>query len=235
MGLKETKKDREHRKILLYFHLAFTTIVNQLEEADFKQYSIATNTAGSYASSLLSSYDSFLNQCMYVLGQEEKDVSLFDKAICFGMSLKENKAISARKVNSKSPKRVQDLNDRLIAKAMMCFLESSTYRLATKSDHTLFSGAFCYDGFSSGHKKELKSLEKLLLEGISTAQLDYEACLAILQKMYIRGVIYQEELEDVDDVSLLEQLKIRDNQKVSSCPVPPLSEAYQNYTKAKRY
>lgn len=232
--LNGTRKDREHKKILLHFHSAFSEIINQLEEMDFQKYSVKTNTAGPFASNVLSSYDSYLNRCSFILGQEESELSLFDKTICFGMSLKENKAVGAYKINSKSPKRVQSLNDRLVVRAMMHFLESSTYRLATKGDHTVFSGAFSYDGFDDGHKKELKTLEKLLLEAVSPTQLDYNACLATLQKIYIRGVIYQEEVDTIDELQLLASLKIRENQKVSYSPAP-LSEAYQNYTKAKRY
>ena len=52
-------------------------------------------------------------------------------------------------------------------------------------------GTFDVRVFEDGHKKELKQLKTSLAKEFKTVNFDYNACLAILVKLYARGIIYQ--------------------------------------------
>ena len=230
---KLSHNEKEQKKILLAFHYAFVQIINQFTLEDFRKYNIVTNTARDFADVLYSKYLSFIEKCALIKEIPVDKVDLFDQAICLGLSLRSCNPIIATKVNSKAPQRVKYLQSELISNTMLAFLSASEYRLVDKNNKTLIKSEFKYDGYDKGHKLELKKLKKELTQVIYFDNFDYIKCLDIIKYIYGLGVIYKEELKDIDVSTIIDNLRIMGiNNK--SFNTPDLTDDYRTYLKLKK-
>lgn len=234
MGSKVKRETKERNKMLIIFHETFVKIINEYKEEDYHNYQIKSRIGGTFIDEMFLDYENNLKKCGFVNQKSVEDLSVFDRAICFGMCLKEIEPIMITGTKTRSPKRFQNVNERFVAEAMLRFIEATLYRVVKKGNHVLCRGVFNYDCFNDGHKKELESFRKLLIANIEGEEINYIETLALLNKIYVKGVIYDQGLEGIDEARILENLKVTEKFEVKSNEIP-LSEAYKNQVKMHRF
>ena len=109
------------------------------------------------------------------------------------------------------------------------FLHASHYLVKGAS----IEGTFDLRVFEDGHKKELKQLKTLLATEFKNVNFDYNACLAILVKLYAKGVIYQEGLDTDLEVKIAENLRVKDNVDAHGVSISS-NNSYREFVKRAR-
>ena len=183
-----TAKERETRKVTLLLHTALTTVLNGLEEKDYPHIFVSTNSSN--LSSIVFDSMKFMEQFKVMFQDEDRKLTVFDKALCLAMALERNKVITTSDLKGRVPKRLTNLNEKLITDAVLGYIGHSSYHVR----RTDIQGDFSYDGFQNGHKTELKHLKDMLTEEFVVLNFDYNKCLALLYDTYFRGVCYREGL-----------------------------------------
>lgn len=233
MSTKLTIREKEHKKILLDFHYAFVSVINQFTEEELKKYGLVSNMSRGFSENLLYDYENFKKMCSQVQNSDIKHISVFDKAICIALSINQCRPIMFRNINSKSPLKAKFLKEKLIAETMLAFIESSSYRLSNSSKENILDGCFNFDGYNNGHKTELNKLKKNLILILSQQPFDYFGCLNILKTIYVRGILYKEGLAELDEKQLMNSLAISETFEYKSNS-EQLRSDYNNYIKSKR-
>lgn len=228
---KLTRKEKEFRKILFCFHNAFVKAVNQFRYEDLLKYNIMVNTSSSFSENLFFEYERLLNQCSMVKEEDINKLSIFDKVICIGLSLKRIHPVITNKIKSKTPKKVKYLEAGLISDTMLSYLLYSSYTLKDNKGNMLLQNDFTYEGFLN-KKSIFNNLRRELIEVLYEEVFDYFKCINILEKIYGYGVMSFLDLE-VDSNDLLTQLKITEKDNYS-LQTPDLSDDYTRYLKLKR-
>lgn len=183
-----TAKERERRKVTILLHGALTTILNALEIKDYPNIIVSTNTSN--LSNILFDENKFMEQFILMFQDEDRKLTVFDKALCLAMALERNKIITTKNLKGRVPKRLTNLNEKLITEAVLGYIGHSSYHVK----RTDIQGNFSYDVFQNGHKTELKHLKDMLTEEFVVLNFDYNKCLALLYDTYFRGVCYREGL-----------------------------------------
>lgn len=183
-----SSKERECRKVTILLHGALTTVLNGLEEKDYPNIFVITNTSN--LSNILFDENKFMEQFNLMFQDEDRKLTIFDKALCLAMALERNKVITTNNLKGRIPKRLTDLNEKLIMETILGYVGHSSYHVR----RTDIQGDFSYDGFQNGHKTELKKLKDMLTTEFENINFDYNKCLALLYDIYFRGVCYSEGL-----------------------------------------
>ena len=139
------------------------------------------------------------------------------------MSMEAHPIIGVSKNCKKTP-RTTNLNAKAIANIVVDFLHASKYTVKGAK----LNGIYDLRVFDDGHKRELKQLKTLLTEEFTKVNFDYNACLAILVKVYSKGVIYQNGLDTDLEVQIAENLSIKENVDAYGIQVTP-SKQYEEY------
>lgn len=225
-----TAKERETRKVTILLHGALTTVLNGLEVKDYPNVFVSTNTSN--LSNILFDENKFMEQFNLMFQGEDKKITIFDKALCLAMALERNKVITTSNLKGKVPKRLTDLNEKLITEAVLGYIGHSSYHVR----RTDIQGDFSLDGFNEGHKTELKRLKDMLTTEFESVNFDYNKCLAILYDVYFRGVCYSEGLstEMIPDLRKNTTIKERfDSPVVSVQETNTYSEFRKNFRSMK--
>lgn len=207
--------------------------MNSFTDEDYKAMRFYTRTAGSFSENLLSDYEKYLKLCIAITKRKRDGLGIFDKAICYGMSIKKNAPVLVSGITEETPEKFRNLCDKLIAKAMIEFISCSSYRLEDGVTEVISEKDFSLECFFAQHKDELDMLEKELLSGIIRGQLDYNTCFLALTKIYSKAVIYQEGLLDIDEALLMKKINLSEKMEVSSETVV-LNDAYLRNVKRNR-
>lgn len=221
-----TQKEKKKNKMLLIFHEVFVKYINAYTKEDFENYQIKTRTQGSFVKDLLEVDTVFNNKLAELMQVEPEELSIFDKAICFGMSFKKTEPIIVMGTNYHSPQRFKNVNAKMTAEAMMYYLDKTKYRIAKPKKKTICGGDFSFEGFEDGHKLELAKLKKELIEASTGKNVNYLVALDILKKMYIKGIIYGNGLDGISEEEFLSLLTVYETYDVR-CSVNKTSDAYK--------
>lgn len=221
-----TQKEKKKNKMLLIFHEVFVKYINAYTKEDFENYQIKTRTQGSFVKDLLEVDTVFNNKLAELMQVEPEELSIFDKAICFGMSFKKTEPIIVMGTNSHSPQRFKNVNAKMTAEAMMYYLDKTKYRIAKPKKKTICGGDFSFEGFEDGHKLKLAKLKKELIEASTGKNVNYLVALDILKKMYIKGIIYGNGLDGISEEEFLSLLTVYETYDVR-CSVNKTSDAYK--------
>lgn len=181
-------KERETRKVTIILHSALTTILNSLEEKDYPKIFVTTNSNN--LANIIFDENRFMEQFKLMYQDEERKLTVFDKALCLAMAIGKNKVITTVDPDSRTPKRMLDLNEKLITEAVLMYVGHSTYHVK----RTDTAGDFSLEGFNDGHKTDLKYMKSLLTEEFKNVNFDYNKCMALLLEIYFRGICYLEGL-----------------------------------------
>ena len=192
MGTKGTIKEREERKILMIEHTAFATIINQMDPSLFSNFSV--NNGYSAVEDVIRKYRGLLYQCEVLFSQTNDPVTFIDKAICFAMAMK-SKPMFYLNAEGKKNSKLKDVNERTIAEAILLFLSCSEYKLLDHHKKIVFKSEFGLEGFEEGHKRELSAFRKQLVEECSKVAIDYNSMVELLNTIYLKGVMYKEEVD----------------------------------------
>lgn len=191
-------KERETRKVTLILHAALTTVLNGLEEKDYPHIFVSTNSGN--LSSIIFDSMKFMTQFNLMFKDENRKLTVFDKALCLAMSLERNKVITTSDLKGRVPKRLTNLNEKLITEAVLGYVGHSNYHVK----RTDISGDFSFEAFLDGHKTELKHFKELLTEEFVNTNFDYNKCFVLLYDVYLRGICYSEGL-DIDQIYSLKK------------------------------
>lgn len=220
-------KERETRKVTLLLHAALTTILNSLEEKDYPHIFISTNSNN--LGNIVFDEMKFMEQFKMMFQGEERRLTIFDKALCLAMSLERNKVITTSDLKGRIPKRLTNLNEKLITEVVLGYIAHSSYNVR----RTEINGDFSFEGFDDGHKTELKQFKTLLTEEFVTANFDYNKCLALLYEIYLRGVCYSEGIDSDQIYDLKRSTTVKERY---DAPVVSVKEenTYSEYRKRIR-
>lgn len=217
-----TLKERETRRISILIHNASTTIFNSLKEEDFS--SVHTTISSMSMETIMHDYYRYIDQFNLLYEDDDtRKLTIFDKALCLAMSMEAHPIIGVS-TKGKKPARLTDLNAKAIASTVVDFLHASKYIVKGAK----LNGIYDLRVFDDGHKKELKQLKTLLAEEFKKVNFDYNTCLAILVKVYSKGIIYQNGLDTELEVKIAENLSIKDNVDAYGIQVNS-SPQYQEY------
>ena len=161
MSSNETIKDRETKKIMMIEHVAFATVVNDIDTKCYKYFS--ANNGNEAMQELIRVYRNLVEQCELVFSQTGDKVSFIDKAACFAMAMKRRPLFHLGKDSKKYP-RLKTANEKSIAEALLMYLCCSEYKIYDHHKKIIMRDDFGLEGFEEGHKKELASLKKMLVE-----------------------------------------------------------------------
>lgn len=220
-------KDRETRKVTLLLHGALTTILNSLEEKDYPNVFVSTNSSN--LGQIVFDELKYMDQFKLMFQDENRKLTVFDKALCLAMSLERNKVITTSGLKGRVPKRVTNLNEKLITEMVLGYIGHSTYHIRRSEA----GGDFSYEGFDNGHKTDLNHLKSLLTEEFTETNFDYNKCLALLYEIYFRGVCYREGLPTGMRLELRKKTTVKEK---STAPVinVPTKNTYSEYRKSFR-
>lgn len=217
-------KERETRKVTIILHGALTTILNQLEEKDYPHIFISTNS-GKLANIIFDEMK-FMEQFKLMFQDEERKLTIFDKALCLAMSLEKNIVITTSDLKGRIPKRLTKLNEKFITEMVLFYIAHSSYNVK----RTDIKGYFSYDSYNHGHKNELKHMKKLLTEEFAIVNFDYNKCLALLYEIYLRGVCHTHGLPSGQIYDLKKKITVKE---IYSVPVVNVKED-NTYSKYRR-
>lgn len=222
-----TAKERETRKVTILLHGSLTTVLNGLEEKDYSNVFVSTNS--SILSRIIFDDLKYIEQFKLLFKDEERKLTIFDKALCLAMSLEKNKVITTNSLKGKAPKRMINLNEKLITELVLNYIAHSCYNVR----RTEINGDFSLEGFDDGHKRELKHMKDLLTEEFAKVNFDYNKCLALLYEIYLRNICYLHNLPIEEIYSLKSKITIKEKYDT---PVINVKEdnTYSKYRKAFR-
>lgn len=220
-------KERETRKVTIILHGALTTILNNLEEKDYPHIFISTNSNN--LGNIIFDEQKFMDQFKLMFQDEERRLTVFDKALFLAMSLERNKVITTSDLKGRIPKRLTYLNEKLITEVVLGYIAHSSYNVR----RTEINGDFSFDGFDDGHKKDLKHMKDLLTEEFVNVNFDYNKCLALLYEIYLRGVCYLHGLPTGQIYNLKSKITVKEKY---DAPVVSVKEenTYSEYRKSFR-
>ncbi len=220
-------KERETRKVTLILHAALTTVLNGLEEKDYPHIFVSTNSGN--LSSIIFDSMKFMTQFNLMFKDENRKLTVFDKALCLAMSLERNKVITTSDLKGRVPKRLTSLNEKLITEAVLGYIAHSSYHVK----RTDITGDFSYESYSNGHKTDLKHMKTLLTEEFVTTNFDYNKCLALLYEIYLRGVCHTHGLPSGQIYDLKKKITVKEK---SSSPINTVEvkNTYSYYIKSFR-
>lgn len=202
----ETVKQRETKRIAILAHNGVTQVLNELKEEDYPF--VHTSMGRVFTEDIVSSYYKYIDHFKMVYSDmPDRKMTIFDKALLLAMALEQHPIISLSNPKGRKPARLTDLKEKAIANTVVDFLHASKYSVKG----SLIEGTFDVRVFEDGHKKELKQLKALLAEEFKKVNFDYNACLAILVKLYSRGIIYQSGFDTDLEVKIAENLRVKDN------------------------
>lgn len=197
MSSKETVKMREDKKLMMIEHAAFCNVIDMIDPKFYGMFSV-NNGAGAIED-LIRRYRGLLYQCEVLFAQTGDPVTFIDKAVCFGMAMK-NKPIFIVGSEGKKSKVLKNANARLIAEALLLYLTCSEYKTLDHHRKIVFKNRFDLDNFGEGHKRELAEYRRQLIEECSKTVIDYEPMVQLLNTIYLKGVMYGEEIDaDLED------------------------------------
>ena len=217
-------KERETRKVTIILHSALTTVLNGLEEKDYPHIFISTNSNN--LANIVFDEMKFMEQFKMMFQDEERRLTIFDKALCLAMSLERNKVITTSDLKGRVPKRLTCLNEKLITEAVLGYIAHSSYHVK----RTDITGDFSYESYSNGHKTELKHMKSLLTEEFTNVNFDYNKCLALLYEIYLRGVCHTHGLPSGQIYDLKKKITVKEKY---SAPINTVKEdnTYSEYRK----
>lgn len=219
-----TAKERETRKVTILLHGALTTILNGLEEKDYPHVFVSTNSSN--LANILFDEVRFMEQFKLMFQDEERRLTIFDKALCLAMALERNKVITTSGLKTRIPKRLGNLNEKLITEIVLGYIAHSTYHVK----RTDITRDFNFDGFNNGHKTDLKHLKNLLTEEFISTHFDYNKCLALLYDVYFRGLCYLEDISVDQAVSLKDRTTVMERYDAPTVGVVS-TNTYSEYRK----
>lgn len=224
----ETLKERETKRIAILVHNGVTQVLNELKEEDYPF--VHTGLGRVFTEDLVSSYYRYIDHFKLVYSDTpERKLTTFDKALLLAMALELHPIISVSNIKGKKPARLNDLKAKAIANTVVDFLHASSYSVKG----SLMEGTFDVRTFEDGHKRELKQFKTLLANEFKNVNFDYNTCLAILIKLYARGIIYQSGFDLELETKIAENLKVKDNVDAYGVQVSA-NEAYQEFRKRCR-
>lgn len=210
-------KEKENKKINIIHYGAYSKVLNNVKVDDYGFITTSTNVHT--MNEIEGDYHKMIDMWHMMFDGENKQISIFDKIYCLIMALKSNHTIFILGNDKEIPKRLSYLNEKLMVEASLLFMKSSSYKVNGKSGVAIAEKEFSLNGFDKGHKRELNSLKALLLDELKKGVLDYNSIIALLGKIYLRAVMYNEEI----DMELEELIKNNLIIKISSKP-PTLDE-----------
>ncbi len=223
-----TAKDKETKRIAILTHNGVARVINDLKVEDYPF--VHTSIGRVFTEDVVSSYYKNLEQFKIVYSDTpDRKLTIFDKALCLAMSMEHHPVITVSGYKGKKPARLTDLKAKAIANTVVDFLHASNYSVKG----TLMEGTLDLRVFEDGHKKEFNQLKKLLATEFKNVNFDYNACLAILVKLYARGIIYQAGFETDMEVKVAENLRVKDNLEAHGISVST-NTAYQEHMKRFR-
>ena len=95
----------------------------------------------------------------------------------------------------KKSKVLKNANERAMAEALLAYLTCSEYKMLDHHKKLVFKNRFDLENFGEGHKRELNELKKQLIEECSKVVIDYEPMVELLNTIYLKGVMYGEEID----------------------------------------
>ena len=138
----ETIKVRETRRLAILAHNAVTNVLNDLKEEDYPL--VHTSMGRVFTEDIASSYYRYLDHFKMVYSDTpERKITIFDKALCLAMSLERNKVITTSELKGRVPKRMMNLNEKLITEIVLAYIGHSTYHVK----RTDISGDFSFEAF----------------------------------------------------------------------------------------
>lgn len=225
MSSHPTLKERESKRIAILAHNGVTQVINELKEEDYPF--VHTSIGRVFTEDLISSYYKYIDHFKMVYSDmPDRKLTIFDKALLLAMAMEHHPVVSLGGYKGKKPVRLTDLKEKAIANTVVDFLHASTYSVKG----TLMEGTFDLRAFEDGHKKELKQLKTLLATEFKKVNFDYNACLAILMRVYTRGIIYQSGFELDLETKIAENLRVKDNVDAYGVQVSA-SNSYQEFRK----
>lgn len=196
MASKMSIAEREQNKIITIHHGAYVKTINKVEQSDYRY--ISTSTGTRFVEGLIVDYHNLI-RLIEAADPNGNKLTLIERCVCFIMSLKSNKTFHLSNEVKKGSK-LSTINERMIVEAALYYLSCSNYRIADAHGKAISSGHFDYSGYENGHKRELNAYKKMLEDILKELKFDDKTVLEILNKIYLRGVMYKEgidlELED---------------------------------------
>ena len=221
-------KERETKRIVILTHNGVTQVINELKEEDYPL--IHTSIGRVFTEEVASLYYKYIDHFKMVYSDmPDRKMTIFDKALLLAMAMEHHPVISVSSSKGKKPARLNDLKAKAIANTVVDYLHASSYSVKGAK----LEGAFDVRVFEDGHKRELKQLKTLLANEFKNVNFDYNACLAILVKLYARGVIYQNGLDAELETKIAENLRVKENVDAYGVQVSA-NEAYQEHRKRFR-
>lgn len=192
MSSNETIKDRETKKIMMIEHVAFATVVNDIDPKCYKYFS--ANNGNLAMEELIRVYRLLLEQCERAFAQTEEQVSFIDKAACFAMAMKRRPLFHLGKEAKKYAK-LKNANEKSMVEGLLLYLCCSEYKIYDHHKKIIMRDNFGYEGFGEGRKKEFANLKKSLLEECSKPVIDFTSLVELLNNIYLKGVMYKEDID----------------------------------------
>ena len=225
-----TIAEKETRKLDTIHHGAYVSVINDVDSKDYSLFS--SNTGQRHTEKIVSDYRGLI-RLVEASDPSQKKLSLVERCICFIMALRNSKTFHLSGKVKKGTK-VSTLNERLIVEAVLYYLSCSTYKILDNHKKIIANNTFDYIGFENGHKRELSSYKKALLDLLMQSTFDDQTAMAILNQIYLRGVMYKEGLSlDFED-------KIKGRLIATEVIEVPrieqsMSQEYLEYKKRMRY
>lgn len=201
MRRRMTIADKEKRKLNTIHHGAYVSVINDTDSKDYGSFS--SYVSYGYVERLVFDYKKLIIM-IEMSDPNGAKLSLVEKAVCFAMSLKNNRTIFLNKSVKKGSKLAR-INERLIVEALLYFLSCSTYRVLDHRKKVVVGGEFDLTGFDNNHKRELATYKKQLVELLSNPIFDDQAVITVLNNIYLRGVMYKESI----DMDLEEKIRVK--------------------------
>lgn len=221
-------KERENRRITILVHNGSTLVLNELKEEDYPY--VFTSISPSFVGNIAFDYHKYIDHFNRVYADmPNRKITIFDKALCLAMAMEQHPVINVSGAKGRKPVRLTNLKGKVIANTVVDFLHASHYSVKG----TLIEGTLDLRVFDEGHKKELKQLKTLLAEEFKKVNFDYNACLAILMKVYARCIIYQAGFDTDLEVKIIENLKVKENVDAYGVQVSA-NNSYQEFRKRCR-
>lgn len=202
MGSKETIAMRENKKIMMIEHIAFCVVIDMIDPKFYGTFSV--NNGAAAIEDIVHIYRRLIEQCETLFAQTGDKVSFIDKAVCFAMAMKRKPMFIVSNEGKKS-KVLKSANERAMAEALLVYLTCSEYKMLDHHKKVAFRNRFDLEAFGEGHKRELNEYRKQLIEECSKVAIDYNSMVALLNTIYLKCVMYGEEI----DLELEEKVKQR--------------------------
>lgn len=181
-----TLKEKENKNLTIIIYHANTIILNSVKE---KYYPfISSCTSSTKLSKILNDYNKFLDQWKIVFENNKRKLTVFDKALCLAMALKNNTIFYVHATKGRNCQSLSLLNEKMIVEAVLLYIQKSVYTI----DSLGIESNFSLEAFS--HKKRFSKLKTLLSRELLMPMLNFDECLAILSKIYLETVVYENNL-----------------------------------------